>query len=389
MSSASRFAVFLCAAVGVWLLLHLYAGWRLWGLPLVSSPGGRRWLLVVMAAGFLCYPAGRIVWHHGWHGPGIGLEYVGAVWMGFVFLLFVFLAATDVATLGGFVLRPWLNSIRTGAAALAVVGAVAGVIGGLQRPRVVEVELEAPSLAAEHDGLTLVQLSDVHLGTLIGERFLGRLIARVEALKPDVVVITGDLVDADWNAVDGTLPLLKRLRAPRGVLAVTGNHEYYAGIDRCHRLLSETGFTCLENRHVEVVPGLVIAGVPDARGAAQMGEPGPDLAAALDGVDDSATVVLLQHAPERETEAAAAGVDLLLNGHTHGAQLWPFHYLVRLAYPHLAGVFKVGDMTQVVSRGAGRWGPPMRLLAPPDIVRVTVTRAEPRSRHDSPLLTSP
>jgi len=372
MTPAARIAVFLSFALSVWLAQHLYAGWRLSGLPIFSAPAARRWLLVAMALGFLSYPSGRLLWNVGWTRAGVALEYAGSVWMGLVFLLVIFFAATEVITLGGLVLEPWLAGIRSAAALLAVACAVAGFIGGLQPPKTVEVELEAAGLAAEHDGLVLVQLSDLHLGTLIGERYLKRVIAQVKGLEPDLVVITGDLVDAEWDSVEGLVPQLRELRAPLGVYAVSGNHEHYAGIDRCLRLFAEAGFSYLENDHVEIVPGLVLAGVPDARGAAQTGAPGADLAAALEGVDPSATVVLLQHAPERESEAAAAGIDLMLVGHTHGAQLWPFHYPVRLVYPHLAGTYRVGDMTLVVSRGAGRWGPPMRLFAPADIVRVTL-----------------
>jgi predicted MPP superfamily phosphohydrolase len=172
--------------------------------------------------------------------------------------------------------------------------------------------------------------------------------------------------------VEPLLPELRELTAPLGVFAVLGNHEYYAGPDRSREVLQHAGWTVLDNRAVEVAPGVVIAGVPDARGAAQTGAEPADLGATLDGVDPAAAIVLLQHSPGDEQAAADAGVDLMLNGHTHGGQIWPFHHLVALAYPKYAGVHRVGGMTQVVSRGAGYWGPPMRLLAPADVVLVTL-----------------
>lgn len=166
------------------------------------------------------------------------------------------------------------------------------------------------------------------------------------------------------------LPEMRRLRARSGVYAVLGNHEYYAGRGRSRRLLRDAGYTVLDNEAVRVAPGLWIAGVPDARGGAQTGKAEADLAAALGEVPAGDAAILLQHAPQDEARAAAAGADLMLNGHTHGGQLWPFNLLVRTTYPHVAGRFEVDGMTQVVSRGAGTWGPPMRLGAPSEIVVV-------------------
>jgi predicted MPP superfamily phosphohydrolase len=132
----------------------------------------------------------------------------------------------------------------------------------------------------------------------------------------------------------------------------------------------------LDNASVELAPGLHLAGVPDARGSAQTGRPEADLDVALAGLPAGDAIVLLQHAPEQERRAADAGVDLMLNGHTHGGQLWPFHYLVQRAYPHYAGLYRVGAMTQIVSRGSGQWGPPMRFLAPSEIYLITLRRAD-------------
>jgi predicted MPP superfamily phosphohydrolase len=374
MSTGARFAFFLSVVLGIWLAQHLYVGWRLSGLPWCASSSGRRALLGFLAVGFLTYPLGRLLWHWGWLRTGVVLEWSGAAWMGTLFLLVVALLVTEVLTLGGYAGGTWTAGVRTTLVVLALVGAAAALIGGMRPPRVVEVEARIPGLDPSLDGITLVQLSDVHLGSLLGPRFLSHVIRQVEALEPDVVVVTGDLFDSEADSVERLLPELSRLKAPRGVFAVIGNHEYYAGVDRCVHLMEAAGFHVLDNQWAEVLPGLVVAGVPDDRGARQTGHPGADLGRALDGVPAGSTVVLLQHAPEDEAAAAAAGVDLMLNGHTHGGQIWPFHVLVRREYPHLAGVFHVGDMTQVVSRGTGRWGPPMRLFAPAEVIRVTLRR---------------
>jgi predicted MPP superfamily phosphohydrolase len=248
--------------------------------------------------------------------------------------------------------------------------------GGLRPPRIVDIEVAIAGLAPEADGFTIAHITDVHLGAILGTRRLGMIIKRTDALAPDIVAVTGDLVDGDAGVVEQMVPQLRTLTAPRGVFAVLGNHEYYAGRDRSRRLLRDAGFTVLDNMAVEVAPGLHVAGIPDYRGSNQTGSSEADLDRALAAIEPNAAVILLQHAPERERAAADAGVDVMLNGHTHGGQIWPFHYLVRRAYPNIAGVYRVGEMTQIISRGSGQWGPPMRLFAPAEIIHITLRTAE-------------
>ena len=371
-----RFAIFLTVVLTIWLLQHLYVGWRLWSVPVFGSPTGHRALLAVLALGFLSYPLGRIFYGIGWHVLGRALEYAGAVWMGTLFLLLAFLVMVDIISLGGWVLRPWVGTLRTAAVVLALGAAAAGFISARLGPRTVYLEIPVADLPAEADGFTIAHLSDVHLGTILGPSFLERLIERTAELNPDVVAITGDLVDGDAGVVEEMVPTMRTLTAPRGVFAVLGNHEYYAGRERSRALMRDAGYRVLDNEAHELMAGLYMAGIPDARGSAQTGQPEANLAAALDEVDDGAAVVLLQHAPENERDAAESGVDVMLNGHTHGGQLWPFHYLVRKAYPNYAGVYTVGSMTQVVSRGSGQWGPPMRFLAPSEIYLITLRRSD-------------
>jgi len=296
--------------------------------------------------------------------------------MGTLFLLLAFLVMVDIITLGGWILRPWVGTLRAAALALALAAAAIGFISARLGPRTVRLEIPIANLPPEADGLTIAHLSDVHLGTILGPSFLDRLIERTDELEPDVVAITGDLVDGDAGVVEEMVPRMRTLTAPRGVFSVLGNHEYYAGRERSRALMRDAGFEVLDNEAHELVAGLYLAGIPDARGSAQTGRPEADLPLTLSGVSDDDAVVLLQHAPENEEQAAAAGVDLMLNGHTHGGQLWPFHYLVRKAYPNYAGVYRVGAMTQIVSRGSGQWGPPMRFLAPSEIILITLRRSD-------------
>ena len=157
-----------------------------------------------------------------------------------------------------------------------------------------------------------------------------------------------------------TLPVFGAARfCGRGVYSILGNHEMYAGPERCRDLMRDAGFVVLDSVAVQVAPGLWIAGVPDSgRGPGTDGLEGA-LETALSEVGEGDAVVFLQHAPGNEDATAASGAGLMLNGHTHGGQIWPFHYMVRRAFPRIAGVHKVNGMTQVISRGAGRWGAPM------------------------------
>ena len=376
MTKRMRFLVFFSIVLGIWLLFHLYVGWRLWSLPIFEGRSGHRALLIGLVFGYVAYPVGRILYHHGLPRLGTVVEYAGGLWMGFIILLCCAFVVVDVLTLFGLVLKPWVAPMRTVAVLVVLVLAVVAWIGGLVRPRTVELEVEMPNLPAAADGLVIAHLSDLHLGSLIGERRLRSVIEQIDAMKPDLIAVTGDLVDGDVGTVETLVPVLKTLTAPLGVYSILGNHEIYAGADRCRVLMRDSGFVVLDSASVEVIQGVWIAGVPDSgRGPGTDGLDGA-LEAALAGVGEGAAVIYLQHAPGNEVSIAAAGVGLMLDGHTHGGQIWPSHYLVRRIFPHMAGVRRIGDMTQLVSRGAGRWGPPMRLFAPSEIYRITLRNSQ-------------
>jgi len=220
----------------------------------------------------------------------------------------------------------------------------------------------------------LIVISDLHLGPLLSERWLRHRIRDVEALKPDLLAVVGDVLDHDASRAEALAPVLKRLTAPLGVFAVTGNHEFYAGFERSVRVLEAAGFRVLRDAAVEAAPGLVVAGVDDLTARAQMGEKDGFLDRALLPRPAGATIYL-SHSPSGVERAADLGADLMLSGHTHNGQIWPFTYLVRLAYPRMTGAYQVGRMTLIVSRGTGTWGPPMRLFRRSEIVRITLRRA--------------
>jgi predicted MPP superfamily phosphohydrolase len=191
------------------------------------------------------------------------------------------------------------------------------------------------------------------------------------------VVHTGDLVDGTVEGMGPSVEPLSRMHGKDGTFFVTGNHEAYSGIAPWVRFVQDMGWTVLVNRHVILHrdgASLCLAGVTDAHEGGMVGGIAPDPRAALEGVPAGVPIVLLAHQPRQALQAQGLGVSLQLSGHTHGGQLWPFHYLVRLQQPMVSGLARIGDMQVFTSRGAGFWGPPLRLFAPPEIPILVLRR---------------
>ncbi|MEZ4217110.1 MAG: metallophosphoesterase [Myxococcota bacterium] len=308
------------------------------------------------------------------------------LWMGVLFLLIVALAASDaVLALGvraahaaGAVATatPAVGAERAAVVATVVLAAAAlGVRNALRGPRDVRVELVLARWPRELDGYRIVQVSDVHIGPMLGARFAREIARRVNALAPDLVAVTGDLVDGRADHLADEVAPLAALRARDGVFFVTGNHDFYSGADVWSRRVEELGMRALRNEAVLVERAgarFALAGVDDHRAAMLPGEGGEDLDRALEGVSPSDALVLLAHDPSTFARAHAMGVDLQLSGHTHGGQIWPFRWLVRLAVPFVEGVHRRGAAQLYVSRGTGFWGPPMRLGAPAEITELVL-----------------
>jgi predicted MPP superfamily phosphohydrolase len=218
------------------------------------------------------------------------------------------------------------------------------------------------------DRYTIVQLTDVHVGSLIGRDFVAEVVRRVNALAPDLVVITGDLVDGPLAELRAAVEPLRDLRARDGVYAITGNHEYYWQPEPWLRELGALGLRVLRNEHVTVGRVLELAGTDDPVG-------GEDLARAVAGRDPALPLVLLAHRPRTVAKALNAGVDLQLSGHTHGGQLLPWGWLARIWDPKVAGLARFGPTWLYVSQGTGYWGPPLRVGTHCEIAVLTLVPA--------------
>jgi predicted MPP superfamily phosphohydrolase len=351
-------------------LMHLYVFWRLASTPLVIRVMPRAVLIVAGLILWLAFVLGRLYGHDGEGRLAATSEFIGMNWMAVLFLMFFCILIADVITGFGLLWPKGSALVRTAAVVVALGMAVTGFVQGFRTPVVETYEVSLPGLSKELDGTTVVALADLHLGSQIGADWLAARVTQVQALKPDMIFLLGDIFEGHGPADPEWLSLLKSLSAPLGKWAVLGNHEFHGGSGgRSARQLEDAGFQVLRDQWVDVGPGLILAGVDDLTTRSRRGLTGDFVTPALKGKPAGPTI-LLTHSPLEPETPRANGVNLILNGHTHGGQIWPMGYLTRLRYPFLAGRYNVDDLTVIVSRGAGTWGPRMRLWKPGDIVRV-------------------
>jgi predicted MPP superfamily phosphohydrolase len=385
--------MFIVVLAGVLGLMHLYVWKRL--IKDTAAPGLRRRVattvligLGLLLAATLIVPRLLAVPEPAW------LAWPGYLWFGLIAYLFLALLAVEPIRLA---LRGWSRRpptveppepdragvnrrvfIARTAAVAAGVGSV-GLVGvgaatALGPPQVLQIPVRLRRLNPAFNGFRIAVVSDVHLGPLAGRSHTERIVRIINEQEPDLVAIVGDLVDGTVEELGYAAEPLRDLHSREGSFFVTGNHEYFVDDTASWlRELDRLGVQTLRNENTTIRRGtgaFDLVGVNDIVGAER--NDGPDFDRALRGSADTRPTVLLAHQPVQVTEASARGVDLQLSGHTHGGQMWPFHYAVDMVQPSLAGLSTVGDTALYVSRGAGFWGPPVRIGAPPDISVVTL-----------------
>jgi predicted MPP superfamily phosphohydrolase len=366
-------------ALGLLVGAHAYLARRLVLDPGVPDPARSALLalLAVLFASLVAAPFAERRLPPPWRRR---LCVVPFAWMGILWISLVVVGASDgLLWLMGAAADPASGALvagarAAGAATLIAAASAIGMRSAFAPPRVRRVEVWLARWPRALDGLRIVQISDLHVGPLLGRGFAEDVVERVNALDPDVVAVTGDLVDGSVARVGDDVEPFARLRARHGVFFVTGNHDVYSGGEAWAVRVRGLGLRVLRNERVEIRRhGAVfdLAGVDDHRGDWVHGST-QDLPATLAGRDPERPVVLLAHDPTTFREASRAGVDLQLSGHTHGGQIFPFGLLVRLAVPFVAGLYRRGGSWLYVSRGTGFWGPPLRLLAPAEITQLTL-----------------
>lgn len=351
--------------------MHVYVFWRAASVPLVKRHVP---IKVFMGSGvilWLVFFSGRMFGHGGSGIIAGTMEQVGLTWMAVLFLAAVSLFATEIITGFGFFMPRLAPTLRGFALLIAGTLSVIAQVQGLRPPEVHNYKVYLSGLPGKMDGKVLVAMSDLHVGSQLNKSWLEARVAQVQDQRPDLVVLLGDLFEGHGAPPGELLPVLRSLSAPLGVWAVPGNHEFHGGSDAGLALIQAAGIHVLLNRWIEVRPGLVLAGIEDLTTGRRAGRNNDPLSKALADRPPGATI-LLSHTPWEYEKAANAGVGLMLGGHTHGGQIWPFGYLVQLFYPLLAGRYEVAGMTVIVCRGTGTWGPRLRLWHTGEILRVTL-----------------
>jgi uncharacterized protein len=334
---------------------------------------------VLFAAAFAALPTLMVLGHGRRHldwAAAFGDALLGAAWVLFVWSILG--QAVRVALLVAGVDDPVRGRI-VAVTVLVVVAAllVWGYVEAMRVPRVKQLDVTIPRLARGLDGLRVVLITDTHYGPIDRARWSQSVVARVNTLDADVVCHVGDIADGSSELREAQARPLASVAAASARVYVTGNHEYFSEAQGWLDYMAGIGWTALHNRHLIVERGgdrLVIAGVDDATAKSSgVGGHGADLKAALAGADTGLPILLLAHQPKQVGRAAGAGVDLQVSGHTHGGQIWPFNFLVRLEQPVVHGLSRHGERTQLyTSRGTGFWGPPFRVFAPSEITLLTL-----------------
>jgi predicted MPP superfamily phosphohydrolase len=367
--------------LGLSVALHLYIGARI--IPPFPGAGIAALLALLLVASAVFVPAGMFARRLVKPPVSNALSWVGLLFLGLFSSLFVFTVLREAVLLLGWIVSLVIprglsmDGLRTATAvAVPLLGITVTFVGFLNARRTAQVkrvEIPLAGLPAPLQGFTIVQISDVHVGPTIRARYVEGIVEAVNRLKPDLVAITGDLVDGSVPELGAQVAPLARLVSKHGTYFVTGNHEYYSGVAPWLAELRRLGIRVLHNEHVVIERGnakLLVAGVPDYSAGHFDEAHRSDAREALTGAPKGAVKVLLAHQPRSAPAAAQAGFDLQLSGHTHGGQFLPWRFFVQFQQPFTAGLHKVGRMWVYVSRGTGYWGPPKRFGAPSEITEL-------------------
>lgn len=371
----------------------IYGGTHAYALYKAQAALGFGWKTLLAAApvlaALLCGPL--ILYFlsvRGMENAARWVSWISYVWMGLLFF-FIWtnlaldgwnLAARAAAAVSGRAPRGLVAYGRPAFLSLAGLSLALGIYSFLEAShlRTEHLRIVTEKLPAATRRIRVAQISDVHLGLMVRHRTARAIAEAIRNAGPDLVVSTGDLVDGRINHLDGLSGILRDVPAPLGKYAVTGNHEFYAGIGPALDFTRRAGFTVLRGEDAEVGNALRLVGVDDPAAGSFGTEAGRSEEELLGNGPSPRFTLLLKHRPVH-SPAARTAADLQLSGHTHNGQIFPFRLLVRLRYPLLAGLYEPkGGGALYTSRGTGTWGPPMRFLAPPEVTIIDIERPPDR-----------
>jgi len=377
-------ALFIVVFLTLYALMHLLVFWGVH--PVLSGHPALPTLTLVWMGGMLLAPiVVRVLDRHGYDLVARGLAWVGYSWMGFLFLafcLFALMGVWDLAATGVARLVPALPNLSIhgaqGSVTVLLVVLAAGLYALYEASdlRIETIRLQTDKFPQGVERITVAQVSDIHIGLINREAVLAPIIARLAELEPNIVVATGDIVDAQISHLDGLSAAWRTLEPPSGKYAVIGNHEVYAGLEQSLDFFDRCGFTVLRNRGETIHDTLTLVGIDDE--AARTKE---DVVLLLKENGKGLFTLFLKHRPVPE-EGTEGLFDLQLSGHTHRGQIFPFNYLTAIMFPLQDGLYTLlGGSRLYASRGTGTWGPPMRLFSPPEITLFEIVTSSKKDRE--------
>ena len=330
-------------------------------------------MVLMVFAPLIVYTSER----HGFFPLARLLSFIGYSWMGFVFLCFSCFILIDFFRLlvyaGGLPFPGFFSHLSPSprySFFLSLLLSLCIALYGYFEARHIRTErvvLKTSKISKEVGKLKIAQISDVHLGMIVREERLARILDEVKRANPDIFISTGDLVDAQINNLEGLAGILREINPKYGKFAITGNHEFYAGLSQSLEFTQNAGFTVLRGQGLTVAGLINLAGVDDLTGESFGLLKGASEKELLSGLPREKFTVLLKHRPDLDKSALGL-FDLQVSGHTHQGQILPFRLITRLFFPYDGGSFHLPNHAILhVSRGTGTWGPPIRVLAPPEV----------------------
>jgi uncharacterized protein len=368
--------------------LSLYGGMHYYAYRKVSSAFPLSFpaafsLIVCMSIMILAPMLVRFLEREGLGSVAVPFAFVAYLWMGFLFLFFIIMLVIDLGRVlvlyGGLLFQQDVSNFFTDRQAFLVACVVSlGVsLYGYREAKAVRLEkvvVPTTKLPPSIKSFKIVQISDVHLGMIVQEQRLKKVISEIEMAHPDLLVSTGDLVDGQTDGMTDLSAALGKVRATYGKIAVTGNHEFYAGIKNSLGFMKQAGFTVLQGEMLDVGGLMTVVGVDDPAGN-RLGYGNIKEEAILGKVPHGRFVLLLKHQPVLAKQSAGL-FDLQLSGHVHKGQIFPFELITYLFYPVKTGLSRIMDESYLyVSRGTGTWGPPIRFLAPPEVTVIELVNS--------------
>lgn len=361
--------MFFLVALSIWAVMHVYVAQRV-----ISGFGLKgRWRVLVIVD-FVILGCGLIVSAilERFHPSPLVRWYsvLSSDWVGVLFLTFVCLLVADVVTGFGYLLPKFASRAIRYAIFAGLVLCFIAEVQGMRAPQLRRYEVQVRNLPKSLDRTSVVLVSDFHVGTTLGRDWLEPRIEEIRELRPDMIVLAGDMVEGHGTPPAELTSEFAKLWVPMGVWAVNGNHEHYG---EATSFLQGAGARVLHNEWREIQPGLVIAGVDDLSGHDLSGaDPQEKVRKALGTVPQGAAVLYVSHSPSLPELAAELHAGLMLSGHTHNGQIWPFNYIVKMVFPRIHGEYDVNGMPLIVCAGTGTWGPRMRLWSRSEIVNIVL-----------------